>query len=112
MGTPQSVVQGEGRQEMAREGEPEACSMVQVRGEEKMVPAYAVRVLLGVGGLQELWDRSGGFDWRRQEAVGIKAKGRTVGLLWELWRLMTLLGGRAEGIRHWRKEEGRGVDRT
>ncbi|MCJ1400425.1 hypothetical protein MMC11_003630 [Xylographa trunciseda] len=94
---------------------PEAYMTTQVRGEEKVVPVYNLRVLLGVDGVRELKEGKGGFDWRRQEMVGVKIRARTMGVLGQLWRLMGYLGGEGEELREWRTGEaeqqgGNGLD--
>ncbi|MCJ1382797.1 hypothetical protein MMC17_005910 [Xylographa soralifera] len=92
-------------QEDSGEGEAESYMTVRVPGTNRMVPIYNLRALLGMDGLQKLDSRRGGF-WRGKEMMGVKARGKALELLAELWRLMVYFGGEEKGLREWKMGAG------
>ncbi|MCJ1286645.1 hypothetical protein MMC26_005991 [Xylographa opegraphella] len=92
--------------ENSSEREPEAYMMVPVPGTNRTVPMYNLRVLVGIDGLRELDNRKGGF-WRGSEMVGVKAQGKAIELLVELWQILLSIRGEGKGLRKWKVREGR-----
>ena len=88
-------------QDASGEAEPETYMTVRVPGTSRQVPIYNLWLLLGADGVQELDSRRGGF-WRGKDMLGVKARGKALGLLAELWRLMACFGGEERGLREWR----------